>query len=192
MSEQGGDHKIRIFGPTRELPFAGHPTVGTAFVLADARDATLRLEEQVGTLQVTVRDGFTEMEQPLPTFEQVADRNAVAASVSLDAADLEPALPIDRDRLKVEADLSEAEPPHDNVRRLDIDQCAVGCVGQLRAADSDEPCDIVARWSDQPDSRPGQFRKPAFVIPGGVAHELEVLEDRHIIDVFSPPREEFS
>ena len=94
-AEHGGDHRIRIFSPTRELPFAGHPTIGTAFVLADARDATLRLEEQVGTLEVTVRDGFTEMEQPLPTFEPVAERDAVAASISLDAADLEPALPIE-------------------------------------------------------------------------------------------------
>jgi trans-2,3-dihydro-3-hydroxyanthranilate isomerase len=94
-AEHGGDHKLRIFTPARELPFAGHPTVGTAFVLANSRDATLRLEEQVGTLAVTVRDGFTEMEQPLPTFEPVADRDAVAASVSLDAADLEPGLPIE-------------------------------------------------------------------------------------------------
>jgi trans-2,3-dihydro-3-hydroxyanthranilate isomerase len=94
-AEHGGDHKLRIFTPARELPFAGHPTVGTAFVLANSRDATLRLEEQVGTLAVTVRDGFTEMEQPLPTFEPVADRNAVAASVSLDAGDLEPGLPIE-------------------------------------------------------------------------------------------------
>jgi len=91
----GGDHKLRMFTPARELPFAGHPTVGTAFVLADSRDATLRLEEPVGTLQVTVRDGFTEMEQPLPTFEPVADRDAVAASLLLEAADLEPGLPIE-------------------------------------------------------------------------------------------------
>jgi trans-2,3-dihydro-3-hydroxyanthranilate isomerase len=94
-AERGGDHKLRIFTPARELPFAGHPTVGTAFVLAGSRDATLRLEEQVGTLEVTVRDGFTEMEQPLPTFEPVADRAAVAASISLDVADLEPGLPIE-------------------------------------------------------------------------------------------------
>ena len=65
-AEHGGDHRIRIFTTTRELPFAGHPTIGTAFVLAHARDATLRLEEPVGTLQVTLRDGFAEMEQPLP------------------------------------------------------------------------------------------------------------------------------
>ena len=42
-----------------------------------------------------MRDGFTEMEQPLPTFEPVADRAAVAASISLDADDLESSLPIE-------------------------------------------------------------------------------------------------
>ena len=91
----GGDHRLRIFTPARELPFAGHPTVGTAFVLAAGRDATLRLEETVGVLTVTVRDGFTEMEQPLPTFTPVADRAAMAAMLSLDESDLEPSLPIE-------------------------------------------------------------------------------------------------
>ena len=94
-AEQGGDHRVRIFTPAKELPFAGHPTVGTAYVLADGKDTSLRLEETVGTLTVTVRDGFSEMEQPLPTFEPVADRAAVAASVSLQVGDLEPALPIE-------------------------------------------------------------------------------------------------
>ncbi len=94
-AEQGGDHRLRIFTPARELPFAGHPTVGSAFVLAAGMDAALRLEEGVGVLGVTVRDGFTEMEQPLPTFERVDDRASVAASVSLGVADLEPAVPVE-------------------------------------------------------------------------------------------------
>ena len=92
---KGGDHRLRIFTPARELPFAGHPTVGTAYVLAGGKDATLRLEEPVGTLEVTVRAGFTEMEQPLPTFESVGDRAAVAASLSLTPDDLEGSLPIE-------------------------------------------------------------------------------------------------
>ena len=91
----GGDHRLRIFTPAREVPFAGHPTIGTAFVLADGKDRTLRLEEKVAVLTVTVKDGFTEMEQPLPTFRVVTDRAAMAASVSLDAADLEASLPIE-------------------------------------------------------------------------------------------------
>ncbi len=69
----GGDHRLRIFTPAKELPFAGHPTVGTAYVIAKGMDARLKLEEPVGTLEVTVRGGFTEMEQPLPVFEPVSD-----------------------------------------------------------------------------------------------------------------------
>jgi trans-2,3-dihydro-3-hydroxyanthranilate isomerase len=92
---KGGDHRLRIFTPARELPFAGHPTVGTAFVLAAGKDATLRLEEPVGTLTVTVRDGFSEMEQPLPVFEPGPAPSAVAEMVSLELGDLEPSLPIE-------------------------------------------------------------------------------------------------
>ena len=94
-AEKGGDHRLRIFTPARELPFAGHPTVGAAFFLSDGRDADLRLEETVGTLTVTVRDGFTEMEQPLPTFERVPERERVLSELGLDQTDLMPALPIE-------------------------------------------------------------------------------------------------
>lgn len=93
--EKGGDHRLRIFTPARELPFAGHPTVGAAFFLSDGKDADLRIEETVGTLTVTVRDGFTEMEQPLPTFEPVHDRERVLSELGLDQTDLVPSLPIE-------------------------------------------------------------------------------------------------
>ena len=54
--------RVRIFTPSRELPFAGHPTVGTAFVLAStgaAKGASeLVLEENVGPVPVHIeRDG---------------------------------------------------------------------------------------------------------------------------------------
>jgi trans-2,3-dihydro-3-hydroxyanthranilate isomerase len=66
--EKDGDHKVRIFTPGKELPFAGHPTVGTTWVLSGGKDGTLRLELGVGTIGVTVKGGFVEMEQPLPQF----------------------------------------------------------------------------------------------------------------------------
>jgi trans-2,3-dihydro-3-hydroxyanthranilate isomerase len=55
--------KLRIFTPGRELPFAGHPTVGTAILLAELRaaevlhkeDVQVVLEETVGAIQCTVR-----------------------------------------------------------------------------------------------------------------------------------------
>lgn len=57
-----GTRKVRIFTPGSEVPFAGHPTVGTAFYLAASgavalgeEGGTLVLEEQVGPVPVTVR-----------------------------------------------------------------------------------------------------------------------------------------
>src|SRR5512140_1485394 len=85
---EGGDHRLRIVTPARELPVAGHPTVGAAFFLAGGNDADLRIEEGIGTLSVTVRGGFTEMEQPLPRFELVKDRASIAAQLSLADSDL--------------------------------------------------------------------------------------------------------
>jgi trans-2,3-dihydro-3-hydroxyanthranilate isomerase len=91
----GGDHRLRIFTPAREVPFAGHPTVGAAFFLSGGVDATLRIEEKVGTLQVTVRDGFTEMEQPLPEFRPGPLREQIAPLLSLKSTDIDPSLPIE-------------------------------------------------------------------------------------------------
>lgn len=55
--------RVRIFTPSRELPFAGHPTVGTAILLAQIRaplvngerDAIIALEEQIGPVRIGVR-----------------------------------------------------------------------------------------------------------------------------------------
>src|SRR5437879_2880510 len=73
------DHRVRIFTPDAELPFAGHPTIGTAFVLADGKDGTTRLEEGVGVIRVTLREGFVQMDQPLPTFTGTTITRKVAA-----------------------------------------------------------------------------------------------------------------
>lgn len=65
------DARIRIFTPVSEIPFAGHPTLGSAFVLAGILGRTdIRLETGVGTIPVTIgAAGFGEMEQPVPVAE---------------------------------------------------------------------------------------------------------------------------
>jgi trans-2,3-dihydro-3-hydroxyanthranilate isomerase len=71
--EADGHVKMRIFTPTAELPFAGHPTLGTAFVLAAPLQLVeIRLETGAGTIPVRLeREGarisFGWMEQPKPT-----------------------------------------------------------------------------------------------------------------------------
>jgi trans-2,3-dihydro-3-hydroxyanthranilate isomerase len=78
-SSAAADHRVRMFTPGTELPFAGHPTLGTAYVLADGKDGTIRLEEGVGIIRVTLREGFVQMEQPLPTFTGTTITRKVAA-----------------------------------------------------------------------------------------------------------------
>ena len=71
-AEQDGDARIRIFTPVNELPFAGHPMLGTAFALARTwgRDRLL-LETAMGAIpfELGTRDGaaFVQMEQPVPS-----------------------------------------------------------------------------------------------------------------------------
>jgi trans-2,3-dihydro-3-hydroxyanthranilate isomerase len=70
-----GHARIRIFTPAVELPFAGHPTLGAAFVLAQPMQLVeIRLETGRGTVPVQLeREGpqitFGWMQQPLPTIE---------------------------------------------------------------------------------------------------------------------------
>jgi trans-2,3-dihydro-3-hydroxyanthranilate isomerase len=73
--ENGGDARIRIFTPAGELPFAGHPVLGSAFVLAaPLQRGEIRLETGSGIVPVELqREGsrivFGWMRQPIPPFE---------------------------------------------------------------------------------------------------------------------------
>jgi trans-2,3-dihydro-3-hydroxyanthranilate isomerase len=81
-SERGCDARVRIFTPVGELPFAGHPVLGSAFVLGDLLGAAkVTLETGLGPVPVELeRDGdrvvFGRMEQPIPAaepFERAAE-----------------------------------------------------------------------------------------------------------------------
>jgi trans-2,3-dihydro-3-hydroxyanthranilate isomerase len=83
---------MRIFTPATEVPFAGHPTLGTAFVLAGPLQLLeIRIETGRGTVPVRVeREGarivFGRMEQPLPTvapFERAEELQAALGVTSL-------------------------------------------------------------------------------------------------------------
>lgn len=95
--------------PEPPVPFGGHPTLGTATVLRtrlasgtakanEASTSTIVLDLKVGKVPVSFRedaDGlFGEMRQVLPVFGPMHDRNAVADALGLDAAEIEPDLPI--------------------------------------------------------------------------------------------------
>ncbi len=97
--ENGGDVRVRIFTPEAELPFAGHPVLGTAFVLGGPMQLPLlRLETGSGIVPVSLeREGarivFGRMQQPLPSVG-VFDRPDELAE-ALGVGDAMGELPVD-------------------------------------------------------------------------------------------------
>ena len=79
--------KVRIFTPGREIPFAGHPTLGTAFVLKNkgiieekAKKSVLELG--IGPIQVKFsEDNYISMQQPKPTFLEEFDKRKTVANI---------------------------------------------------------------------------------------------------------------
>jgi trans-2,3-dihydro-3-hydroxyanthranilate isomerase len=91
--------RVRIFTVQEELPFAGHPTLGTAFVLhtrTGANEILLNLNVGPVPIRFVEQAGrpFGEMTQKNPDFGAIHDREAVARATGLNAADFDPTAPI--------------------------------------------------------------------------------------------------
>lgn len=92
--------RVRIFTVQEELPFAGHPTLGTAFALRGSSGlGEVALELNAGKVPVRfeAKPGqpvFGEMTQPEPKFGLIHDRETVVRATSLRDGDIDPSLPI--------------------------------------------------------------------------------------------------
>jgi trans-2,3-dihydro-3-hydroxyanthranilate isomerase len=90
----GAHARIRIFTPGIEVPFAGHPTLGTAFVLGGPLQLeVIRLETGRGIVPVLLeREGativFGRMEQPIPTVEPFARKAELLAAIGVERSEL--------------------------------------------------------------------------------------------------------
>lgn len=86
--------KMRIFTPVSEIPFAGHPTLGTAFVLGlPMQSPEVRLETERGIVPVRLeRDGgrvvFGRMEQPLPSVMAYEPADELLAALGVERSEL--------------------------------------------------------------------------------------------------------
>ena len=99
-AKEGHTCQVRIFTPTREVPFAGHPNIGTAFTLANIgvfgaidNDATVVFEEKAGTVPITIRncDGKIWCELKAPEVLSIGETISVelaAAAISLPPKDI--------------------------------------------------------------------------------------------------------
>ena len=98
-----GGYDVRVFTPGYELPFAGHPTLGTAYVVQSqiigkpAGKVVLNME--VGQIPVTFsyRDGAPDvlwMKQKNPTFGRTFSREGIAKILGLKASDIDSKFPV--------------------------------------------------------------------------------------------------
>jgi len=90
--ENGGDVRVRIFTPVNELPFAGHPTLGCAIVLADGRDA-LTMETAMGAVPFAYDRSrpaalAASMRQPVPTWGPYAQTAELLTALGLTSSTL--------------------------------------------------------------------------------------------------------
>ena len=95
-----GGFDVRIFTPREEVPFAGHPTLGTAYIInqailhGKAQQVTLNLK--VGQIPVSFHpDGTCWMQQIQPVFGPQHDATTLAAVLGLEAADLDERFPVE-------------------------------------------------------------------------------------------------
>jgi PhzF family phenazine biosynthesis protein len=96
---ESADYRVRIFTPVSELPFAGHPTIGTAFALLESgriasrgESFTLRQQTLAGVqpIDVSTRDGrrtFT-MTLPAPRFEPAPAKAELARALRVDEKEI--------------------------------------------------------------------------------------------------------
>ncbi len=100
-SKSGHTRRVRIFTPAKEIPFAGHPNIGTAFALATAGEfgaietsIEVSFEERAGPVAIAIqrREGgsiWCELAAPEPlSLGATVPANLVASALSLDARDI--------------------------------------------------------------------------------------------------------
>lgn len=101
VTERERGVRVRIFTVQEELPFAGHPTLGTAFALrGESKAKEIALELNVGKVPVRFEEtagqaAFAEMTQIDPVFGMQHEREALAQATGLRVEDFDASLPIE-------------------------------------------------------------------------------------------------
>ena len=95
--KRDGRYDVRIFTPREEIPFAGHPTLGTAYVIAREIEVEpverVVLNLKVGRVPVSLGD-VCWMRQPSPAFGEVLNPTQVSRVLGFEGSDLDERFPI--------------------------------------------------------------------------------------------------
>ncbi len=98
LSQQTGRASVRIFTPAWELPFAGHPTIGTAWVLTGG-SGEITLDLPAGPVRVVIRDDIAWMTPPEVEFRGLVERDRAAQLAGLVPEDFSPDWPVELARV---------------------------------------------------------------------------------------------
>jgi trans-2,3-dihydro-3-hydroxyanthranilate isomerase len=164
--ESEGGYDIRIFTPSDEVPFAGHPTLGTAYVIQHEILASpverITLKLKAGEIPVTFGEVLW-MRQLPPTFGAILDSALFARTLNLETADLDDRSPVQ----EVSTGLPALIVP---LRDLDaLRRCKVDWERYAEVAD---PGKILYVFCQEPhDDGPGDLSARMF------ANDLGVPED---------------
>ncbi len=101
--QRNGGYDVRIFTPAEEVPFAGHPTLGTAYVIQQEiikePVETIILNLKVGQIPVTFNykgedKDILWMQQKEPTFGQIIESEPIAEVLSINTSDIDERFPV--------------------------------------------------------------------------------------------------
>jgi trans-2,3-dihydro-3-hydroxyanthranilate isomerase len=170
--EEGADYRNRIYTVAREIPFAGHPSLGTAVAVARWRgleDASFVQQTEAGLqpIEVSSQDGGwrAQMIQNPPEFGTEVDAGAALAAVGLDPADGHP----DLAPQVVSTGLPTAVIPvadADAIARAAPDFAAIDAALADAQPRAGETPNFYLVWAD-PETGEARARMFASMVPGG-------------------------
>lgn len=96
--QANGGYDVKIFSPDSELPFAGHPTLGTAYVIRNLYDRSeereIKLNLPVGQIPVVFEDQYAWMTQNQPEFGLNVEIDRITAALQISREDINTDFPI--------------------------------------------------------------------------------------------------
>jgi trans-2,3-dihydro-3-hydroxyanthranilate isomerase len=97
--QDNGGYDVKIFSPDSELPFAGHPTLGTAYVIKNLFDRSersdIKLNLTVGQVPVVFEDQYAWMTQNQPEFGANVEIDRIADALQINREDINTDYPIE-------------------------------------------------------------------------------------------------
>lgn len=143
LSDQqtNGGYDVRIFSPVAELPFAGHPTIGTAFIIHNVLQQGIgnqvSLNLPVGQIPVYIKEGEFIMSQNQPEFGEILPKEKIIHALSLNQEHVRDDVPIQWVSTGLEAIIA----PLTSIEALK--QCRVNDTERQRFIDEHYRCSIL-------------------------------------------------